>query len=86
VPAERGDVRLAFCWAHVRRRFYELAAAVPAPIASEALERIAGLEAIESESVAAAPRKGAPPGRAEAIRYALSRWEGLTLFLDDGRI
>jgi hypothetical protein len=24
--------------------------------------------------------------RAEAIRYALSRWEGLTRFLDDGRI
>ena len=23
---------------------------------------------------------------AEAIRYALSRWEGLTLFLDDGRV
>ena len=23
---------------------------------------------------------------AEAIRYALSRWKGLTLFLDDGRI
>src|SRR3954451_16858329 len=24
VMAERGDVELAFCWAHVRRRFYEL--------------------------------------------------------------
>ena len=31
-------VSLAFCWAHVRRRFYELAAAGPAPIASEALQ------------------------------------------------
>jgi transposase len=46
--AERGDVELAFCWSHVRRRFYELAAAGPAPIASEALERIAKLYAIES--------------------------------------
>ncbi len=46
--AERGDVELAFCWAHVRRRFYELAAAGPAPIASETLERIAKLYAIES--------------------------------------
>ena len=45
--AERGDVELAFCWAHVRRRLYELAAAGPAPIASEALERIAKLYAIE---------------------------------------
>src|SRR6201993_4131765 len=47
--AERGDVKLAFCWAHVRRRFFELAAAGPAPIASEALERIAKLYAIEKE-------------------------------------
>ena len=47
--AERGDVELAFCWAHVRRRFYELAAAGPAPIASEALERIAELYAIEAD-------------------------------------
>jgi hypothetical protein len=47
--AERGDVQLVFCWAHVRRRFYELAAAEPAPIASEALERIAGLYTIEGE-------------------------------------
>jgi hypothetical protein len=28
-------VTLAFCWAHVRRRFYEIAAAGLAPIASE---------------------------------------------------
>ena len=49
VLAERGDVQLAFCWSHVRRRFYELAAAGPAPIASEALERIAGLYAVEKD-------------------------------------
>jgi hypothetical protein len=36
VLAGRNQVTLAFCWAHVRRRFYELAAAGPAPIASEA--------------------------------------------------
>jgi transposase len=47
--AERGGIELAFCWAHVRRRFYELAVAGPAPIASEVLERIAKLYAIESE-------------------------------------
>jgi transposase len=43
VLAEKSGVTLAFCWAHVRRRFYELAAAGPAPIASEALRRIAEL-------------------------------------------
>ena len=36
VLAEKSGVTLAFCWAHVRRRFYELAVAGPAPIASEA--------------------------------------------------
>ena len=49
VMAERGEVRLAFCWSHVRRRLYELASAGPAPIASEALIRIADLYRIESE-------------------------------------
>jgi transposase len=49
VLAERGDVVLAFCWSHVRRRFYELATAGPAPIASEALERIGRLYAIEKD-------------------------------------
>jgi transposase len=111
--AERGNVQLALCWAHVRRRFYELAAAGPAPIASEALERIARLYAVESnirgrsadERRSVRQEKSRPiiddlepwlrakldlisqkTKLAEAIRYALSRWHGLTRFLDDGRI
>ena len=47
--AESGDIQLAFCWAHVRRRFYELAVAGNAPIASEMLARIANLYAVESD-------------------------------------
>jgi transposase len=47
--AEKSEVKLAFCWSHVRRRFYELAAAGPAPIASEALERIATLYVVEKD-------------------------------------
>lgn len=113
VLAERGDVELAFCWSHVRRRFYELAAAGPAPIASEALERIAGLYVIEAqirgrtadERRAVRQEKSRPIADelepwlraklslisqktklAEAIRYALSRWDGLTRFIVDGRI
>ncbi len=113
VLAERGDVELAFCWSHVRRRFYELAAAGPAPIASEAMARIAGLYAIEKDirGRSAEERRAVRQDRsrpiiaelepwlraklalisqktklAEAIRYALSRWEGLSRFLDDGRI
>ncbi|BDA82921.1 transposase (plasmid) [Aureimonas sp. SA4125] len=113
VLAEKGDVRLAFCWAHVRRRFYELAAAGPAPIAAEMLERIAALYRIETEirGRPAEVRRHARQERtrpvldaielflreklalisqktklAEAIRYTLSRWEGLCLFTGDGRV
>lgn len=113
VLAERGEVVLAFCWAHVRRRFYELAAAGPAPIASEALARIADLYAVEKEirGRTAEERRAVRQEKsktildelepwlsaklelisqktklAEAIRYALSRWAGLTRFVDDGRI
>jgi transposase len=49
VLAERGHVQLAFCWSHVRRHFYELAQGGGAPIASEALTRIAALYRIEGE-------------------------------------
>ena len=111
--AEKGEVRLAFCWSHVRRRFYELAAAGLAPIASEALQRIGELYAVEAD-IRRRPtdaRRSERQARsrpviealepwlrakletvsqkgklAEAIRYALSRWEGLTRFLGDGRI
>jgi transposase len=111
--AERGDVKLAFCWAHMRRNFYELATPGPAPIASEALKHIAEFYAIEkdirgrsAEERRIIRQQNSRPladtfeqwlraklglisqkGKlAEAIRYALSRWEGLTRFIDDGRI
>jgi hypothetical protein len=113
VLAERNAVSLAFCWAHVRRRFYELAQSGPAPIATEALARIAELYRIESDirGHSAEERRSIRESRsrpavdalepwlreklallsqksklAEAIRYALSRWAGLSRFLDDGRI
>jgi transposase len=111
--ADRGDVRLAFCWSHVRRGFYEFAIPGPSPIAKEALERIAALYAVEKDirGRSADERRTARHQRslpltdalepwlraklglisqksklAEAIRYTLSRWEGLTRFIDDGRI
>lgn len=40
---------LAFCWSHVRRKFYDLAQGGPAPIATEALARIAELYRIEGD-------------------------------------
>jgi transposase len=111
--AETGDVRLAFCWSHVRRRFFELASAGSAPIASETLARIAVLYGIEAEihGRSGEERETVRQARsrpvvealepflreklallsqksrlAEAIRYALSRFAGLSLFLEDGRI
>ncbi|ACM29080.1 insertion sequence transposase protein [Rhizobium rhizogenes K84] len=47
--AAKNTVSLAFCWSHVCRRFYELAAARPAPIATEPLRRIAELYRSEDE-------------------------------------
>jgi transposase len=111
--ADHGDVELAFCWAHMRRNFYELATPGPAPIASEALKRIAEFYAIEKDIRGHSAEQrclirqqksrpladtfehwlGAKLGLisqkgklADAIRYALSRWKGLTRFIDDGRI
>ena len=41
-------ITLAFCWAHLRRTFFDIAKDGNAPIASEALERIARLYVIEN--------------------------------------
>ena len=41
--------QLAFCWAHVRRKFYDIHVANPSPLAAEALRRIAELYAIEAD-------------------------------------
>src|SRR3954449_2789627 len=108
-----GEVRLAFCWAHCRRRFYEFHQATGSPLAEEALRRIGELYAIEAE-IRGRPaeerrtvrqersrpivdalhawltvqlaRVSGKSGLAEAIRYALRHWQGLVLFLDDGRL
>ena len=45
---DRGDIELAACWAHARRKFYEVHQATGSPIAAEALRRIAELYAIEA--------------------------------------
>ena len=64
-----GPVTLAYCWAHLRRKFYDIAANGPAPIASEALVRIHKLYEIEEEI------RGRPPAERRAIRQARSRPE-----------
>jgi transposase len=76
VLAERNAVTLAFCWAHVRRRFFELAAAGPAPIASEALQHIACLYHIESEirGRSADERRAVRQDKTRPILQALEPW------------
>jgi len=108
-----GPVTLAYCWAHVRRRFYEIAQGGDAPIAEATLTRIAELYRIESAIRGSAPEprhtarqdQSKPivdelrawfdttiaklPRRsrtAEAIRYALKLWSGLSVFLEDGQV
>ena len=102
----------ALCRAHARRKFFDIHAATKAPLAEEALRRIAALYAIEIDlhGLPAPERRqirqeqsrllietmhiwmteqlARVPGRsaiAQAFRYALNHWAGLTVFLDDGR-
>ena len=107
----RQQIVLAFCWAHVRRKFYELAD--NSPVAIEVLQRIAALYKIEDDARGASAEQrqqirqersrviiddlriyletksrqvSAKAKLGEAIRYALTRWTGLSRFLDDGRV
>src|SRR3954454_6634575 len=57
-----GAIRLAFCWAHCRRRFYEIHQATGSPLAEEALRRIGELYAIEAEI------RGRPAEERRAVR------------------
>ena len=59
--AEKGDVSIAFCWSHVRRRFGELTTASVAPIAGEALQSIAALCNREGEERRAARQRRTRP-------------------------
>ena len=45
---EDAPVKLAGCWAHARRKFYEVQQATASPVSAEALRRIAELYAIET--------------------------------------
>src|SRR5947199_3443970 len=64
---ENGRIQEAACWAHVRRKFYDLQVAHNSPVAQEALERIGALYAIESEI------RGRPPGERRQVRQARAR-------------
>ena len=67
---------LAFCWSHARRKFYEIAEAGHAPIAEEALRRIAALYAIEAEirGHEAGARRATRDARSRPLLEALRPW------------
>lgn len=106
-------MQLAFCFAHARRKFWDVHVATKSPIAAEALQRIAMFYAIEDRvrGLPAAHRAAVrqtdtrpliedfkpwlearllevskKSGLGKAIRYTLNHWDGLTRFIDDGRI
>ncbi|QDQ25175.1 IS66 family transposase [Chitinimonas arctica] len=57
-----GHIHEAACWAHVRRKFYEIHVAQASPIVAEALSRIAALYEVESRI------RGQPPGSRRQTR------------------
>ena len=110
---ESGRIQEAACWAHVRRKFYDLHVAHKSPVAQEALRRIGGLYAIEEEIRGRFPEErravrnersrplldalkqwleeilvklSKKSDTAQAVRYALGRWEALLRYVDDGRL
>ena len=110
---ENEPIQLAYCWAHARRKLYELTHNNVAPIAEEGLKQIAALYRIEGQArgtsveerlvlrqTKSVPKIAAfktwldhartqvsvksPTG--EALKYIAKYWDGLILFLTDGRI
>ena len=71
-----GPATLAFCWAHWRRQFFDLAKSPPAPIAVEALKRIAELYEIEAEirGKSAQERRAARQEKTKPLVAALKTW------------
>lgn len=64
-----GSITGAACWAHARRKLYELAAMSKAPIAAEAVQRINAL--FEIEHVIIGQTRGSPLG---VSAYCRSLW------------
>ena len=112
-PKANRDIRLAYCWAHARRKLYDLTQNNSAPIATEGLKQIMALYRIEAnirgltanQRLEVRREKTAPKIAAlktwldhastevsaksptgEALKYIVKYWDGLSLFLTDGRI
>lgn len=107
------DIRLAYCWAHARRKLVEITRNGSAPIAEDGVKRIGQLYRIEAKLRGLDPEvrfaerqeRSAPlvadmqtwlahqrariaikSPLGEALAYIARYWDGLKLFLTDGRI
>ncbi|SNY92284.1 Transposase [Cohaesibacter sp. ES.047] len=107
------DIRLAYYWAHARRKLVEITRTGNAPIAQEGINRIVKLYGIEKEikGMDADDRRTVRQGKSapliaeleiwveqrrarvsaksplgEALAYVAKFWDGLCLFLTEGRI
>jgi hypothetical protein len=71
-----GSVTLAFCWAHMRRGFYDFWASTKSPLAAEVLARVRELYAIEAEirGHPAENRRRVRDERSRPIVDALHTW------------
>ena len=78
-----GQLARAACWAHVRRKFYDLQVAHASPLAAEALKRIAELYAIEGDIRGRPPeeRLQARMTRARPLLDSLHPWLQTTLVM-----
>ena len=109
----KGQVRLAFCWAHARRKLRESFDSTKSEVAAEGLRRIAEFYAIEAEIRGASPQRRLAERQArtaplveafgvwlreqrarlsaksrlgEKLAYIARHWDGLQMFLQDGRV
>jgi len=112
-PKANADIKLAYCWAHARRKLFELTKNSTAPIAVAGLKQITALYRIETQirglpaaDRLAARKKLSAPKTADfktwldqarsqvsaksptggALKYIAKYWDGLILFLADGRV
>ncbi len=78
---QSGRILEASCWAHARRKFYDLYVASGSPIAAEAIQRIGALYAIEREIRGKMPAKRAAlrQERAGPLLEHLHAWLSVTL-------
>ena len=69
LAGDRADasIRLAFCWAHMRRDFFQFQASTKSPLAAEVLTRVAALYPFEAEI------RGRPAEHRQRIRHERSR-------------